>query len=47
MKYAPFSGRDYEMEVTELCLEPTDYIRTTKMLKDKINWKEGNEDDQK
>ena len=47
MKYAPFSDRDYEMEIKEVCLEPTEYIRTTKMLKDKINRKEGNEDDQK
>lgn len=47
MKYAPFAGKDYEMRVKEVCLEPTEYIRTTKMLKDKINRKEGNEDDEK
>ena len=47
MKYAPFDDRDYEKEVKEVCLEPVEYIRTTKMLKNKLNRKEGNEDDQK
>ena len=47
MEYTPFSNGDYEMRVKELCLEPTDYIRTTKMLKNKMNQEEGNEDDQK
>jgi len=47
IKYVPFAGKDYEMRVKEVCLEPMEYIRNTKMLKDKINRKEGNEDDQK
>ena len=47
MKYVPFVNGEYEMRVKEVCLEPTDYIRTTKMLKDKMNQEEGNDDDQK
>ena len=47
LKYAPFSKENYEMAVKEICLEPTEYIRTIKMLKDKITKEEGIRDDQK
>ena len=47
LKYAPFSEEDYRMEVKEICWEPTEYIRTIKLLKEKITEEEGNRDDQK